>query len=64
MCSIAPISPAKTWTTDEKVARGIFGGGGRMYTVNVWRGDVLKQTLPGAGESEYLVPTRVRAKRM
>lgn len=53
-----------SWTEDERVARGIFANGGEMYRIKVRRGDVLKQTLPGAGESEFLVRTRVRATRM
>lgn len=42
-------------TTDPEVARYYAGQSGRVYEAFISKADLLKQTLYGAGESEYLI---------
>ncbi|MCR5837087.1 MAG: hypothetical protein K6G88_11320, partial [Lachnospiraceae bacterium] len=42
-------------TTDVNVARQFAGEGGRVFEAYIPRSQLIKQTLSGAGESEYLI---------
>lgn len=42
-------------TTDLNVARKFAGEGGRVFEAYIPRSQLIKQTLSGAGESEYLI---------
>ncbi|MBD5544704.1 MAG: hypothetical protein HDR01_10835 [Lachnospiraceae bacterium] len=42
-------------TTDLDVARRFAGTGGRVFEAYIPKSQLIKQTLSGAGESEYLI---------
>jgi len=42
-------------TTDPNIARGFAGNKGRVFEAYVPKSQLIKQTLSGAGESEYLI---------
>ena len=42
-------------TTDPNIARGFAGTNGRVFEAYIHKSQLIKQTLEGAGENEYLI---------
>ena len=48
-------------TTDIDIAKYFAGEGGRVFSADVDRSALIEQSLPGASESEYLIPNMFEA---
>ncbi|WP_412740111.1 RHS repeat-associated core domain-containing protein [Krasilnikovia sp. MM14-A1259] len=53
-----------SFTTDPAVAKIFAGPDGTIYVARLAPGQGIVQTMPGAGESEILVPNMIRARPM
>jgi len=50
-----------SFTTDPEVAK-YFANGGPVYRAMISPSDGIRQTLPGAGESEVLIPHAIKVE--
>lgn len=50
-----------SFTTDPAIAKS-FANGGTVYRATIEPSEGIRQSLPGAGESEVLIPNMIEAE--